>query len=264
MSLGELWGLAALVVVAGAVVLWVVSLRRHDASIVDTWWGPTFVAIAALGAAFGAGAPARRGLLLALVALWGLRLGLHIHRRNRGQGEDYRYGAMRAHWGERFGAVSLVTVFLLQATLALLIAAPLVAAASAADPSSLGLLDLAGVTLWLVGFLFETVGDAQLARFRRDPANRGKVMDRGLWRFTRHPNYFGDATLWWGYYLVAASAPEARWSAVGPFVMTLLLLQVSGVALLEKGLAASKPGYADYVARTSAFFPWPPRAPSPN
>jgi steroid 5-alpha reductase family enzyme len=260
-TLGGLWGLSALVVVAGAVLLWGVSLGRRDASIIDAWWGPFFVAIAAVGALFGAGAPARRGLLLVLVATWGARLGLHIHRRNRRQPEDYRYRAMRARWGERFGAVSLVTVFLLQAGLALLIAAPLVAAASAPEPAGLGGLDVAGVALWLVGFLFEAVGDAQLARFKRDPAHRGQVMDRGLWRFTRHPNYFGDATLWWGYWLIAASAPDARWSAVGPLVMTLLLVKVSGVALLERGLAASKPGYADYVARTSAFFPWPPRRP---
>lgn len=242
--------------------LWAVSLRRRDASLIDAFWGPGFVLVAALGALFGGGSPPRRLLLLALVAIWGARLGLHIHRRNRGRGEDYRYRAMRERWGERFGVASLFTVFLLQAALALVVAAPLLAAASAPAPRALGLLDLVGCALWLLGFLFEAIGDAQLARFRRDPANRGRVMDQGLWRLSRHPNYFGDAALWWGYYLIAAAAPEARWSLAGPLVMTFLLVRISGVALLEQGLTASKPGYAEYVARTSAFFPWPPRSAS--
>jgi steroid 5-alpha reductase family enzyme len=241
-------------------VLWLVSLRRRDASVVDTWWGPAFVAVALLGLALGAGALPRRILVAALVGVWGLRLALHIHRRNAGRGEDYRYRAMRAQHGDRFGAVSLVTVFLLQAALATAIAAPLVAAASAPEPTSLGAFDLAGALVWLVGFLFEAVGDAQLARFKADPANHGRVMDRGLWRYTRHPNYFGDATLWWGLYLIAASAPAARWSAVGPALMSFLLVRVSGAALLERGLAATKPEYRDYVRRTSGFLPWFPRA----
>jgi steroid 5-alpha reductase family enzyme len=259
MTLVALWALSAAVVAVGFVALWLVSLRRRDASIVDSWWGPAFVAVALAGALFGAGPLSRRFLVLALVSIWGVRLGFHIHRRNRGKGEDYRYRAMRERHGERFARVSLFTVFLLQALLASVVAAPLVAAASSREPAALGALDLAGAALWLVGFLFEAIGDAQLARFRADPANRGQVMDRGLWRFTRHPNYFGDATLWWGLYLIAASAPAARWSAVGPALMTFLLVRVSGVALLEKDLAAKKPEYRDYVRRTSAFFPWFPK-----
>jgi len=254
-----LWALAAVAVTAGAVVLWLVSLRARDASIVDTWWGPAFALVSLLGALFGAGAYARRLLVLVLVTIWGVRLGLHIHRRNLGKGEDYRYRAMRERHGARFGRISLVTVFLLQALLALVISVPILAADSAPEPARLGALDFAGTALWLVGFLFEAIGDLQLARFKLDPANRGKVMARGLWRFTRHPNYFGDATLWWGLYLIAASAPAARWSAFGPALMTFLLVRVSGVALLEKGLAATKPEYRDYVRRTSAFMPWFPR-----
>jgi len=258
-TLLALWALAAATLACGAAVLWWVSLKERDASIVDTWWGPAFALVALLGALLGSGPLARRLLVLALVAAWGVRLGVHIHRRNHGRGEDYRYRAMRERHGARFGRVSLVTVFLLQALLATLVSAPLVAAASARAPAALGPFDLAGGALWLVGFLFEAIGDRQLARFQRDPANRGKVMDRGLWRLTRHPNYFGDATQWWGLYLIAASAPEARWSALGPAVMTFLLVRVSGVALLEKGLAATKPEYRDYARRTSAFFPWFPK-----
>jgi steroid 5-alpha reductase family enzyme len=258
MSFVELMGLAAAAIAAGAVALWVASLAARDASLADRFWGPGFVVVAALGAACGAGAPSRRLLVLALVAIWGLRLGWHIHRRNRGHGEDPRYAAMRARHGERFAWVSLFTVFLLQGALLLVVALPLVAAATAPTPPALGALDAAAVAVWLVGFLFEAVGDAQLARFKADPANRGLVMDRGLWRYTRHPNYFGDALLWWGLFLFAA-AVGSWWTAAGPALMTWLLLRVSGVALLEMGLAASRPGYADYVARTSAFLPWPPR-----
>jgi steroid 5-alpha reductase family enzyme len=258
MSLLELWAAAAAALAAGAVVLWRVSLGRRDASLVDSAWGPAFVLVAALGAALGGGALGRRLVLLVLVTIWGVRLGLHIHARNRGRGEDPRYGAMRAAHGERFGRRSLVTVFLLQAALALAVAAPLVAAATAPGPAALGALDLAGAALWLAGFLFEAIGDAQLARFRADPANRGKVMDRGLWRTTRHPNYFGDAALWWGFGLFGL-ATGAWWSLGGPLLMTVLLVKVSGKALLERGLAASKPGYAAYVARTSGFVPWFPR-----
>jgi len=258
MSFAALLGLAAAAIAAGAVTLWGASLAARDASLIDRFWGPGFVVVAALGAAAGAGAPARRLLVLALVAIWGLRLGWHIHRRNRGHGEDPRYAAMRARHGERFGRTSLVTVFLLQAALLVVVALPLVAAAAAPEPAALGALDAAAVAVWLVGFLCEAVGDAQLARFRADPANRGRVLDRGLWRYTRHPNYFGDAVLWWGLFLFAA-AVGAWWTAVGPAVMTFLLRRVSGVTLLERGLLASRPGYADYAARTSPFLPWPPK-----
>ena len=255
-----------LAVAAGAVLLflvsgWLLSLVRRDVSHVDVQWGLGFVLIAGLGATLGGGAPARRALIAALVALWGLRLALHIHARNRDKREDYRYAAMRARYGARFATVSLFTVFLLQGALMLWIALPIVAAQTAPTPAGLGGLDLAGTALWAVGFFFEAVGDFQLARFRVDPANRGRVMDRGLWRYTRHPNYFGDATLWWGLSLIACATPGGGWTLGSPLVMTFLLLRVSGVALLERGLSATKPEYRDYVARTSAFLPWFPRRP---
>jgi steroid 5-alpha reductase family enzyme len=237
---------------------WLLSLRLRDVSIVDVMWGPGFVLVAALSAGLGDGLWARRVLVLAMVGTWGFRLAIHIWLRNRGKGEDYRYRAMRDRQGPRFPWLSAFTVFGLQAALLLFIAMPLAAATGIAAPG-LGGLDYAGSALFAIGFLCEAIGDAQLARFRADEANRGKVCDVGLWRYSRHPNYFGDATLWWGFYLVACSVPGGAWTFAAPLVMTLLLLKVSGVALLERGLVASKPGYADYVARTSAFVPWFPR-----
>lgn len=239
-------------------VLWLWSVARRDASVVDAWWGPLFL-VAAGAAAVAPGDPERRRLVLVLVAAWSLRLALHIAWRNRAHGEDYRYGAMRRAHGARFWWVSLFTVFLFQGFLAIVVSLPLVVAVTAPVPAGLGWLDLAGAVLWLTGFLFEAVGDWQLARFKAEAANRGRVMDRGLWSWTRHPNYFGEALLWWGFWLLAAGTPAGIWTVFSPLLMTFLLLRVSGVALLEKGLVSTKPGYADYIARTSSFFPLPPR-----
>lgn len=237
-------------------LLWGVSVRRRDASIADPFWGPGFLLVGlAYLAAHGQGTP--RGLLaLALVAAWAGRLGTHLLRRNRAHGEDPRYAAMRAAHGARFAWVSLGTVFWLQAVLLWIVSLPVMAAVVGSAP--VGGWDAAGVAVFLAGFTTEAVADAQLARFRADPASRGTVLDRGLWRYSRHPNYFGDALLWWGVWLLAVGA-GAPWTAVGPALMTLLLLKVSGVALLERSLSKSRPGYADYVRRTSAFVPWFPR-----
>ena len=252
--------LSSLAALVGAfLVLWLLSLPLRNASIVDAFWGSGFV-LAAFAVTFadgGAGAGPRRTLALALVSAWGLRLSLHLLRRNAGHGEDPRYAAMRRGHGQRFWWVSLFTVFLLQALLVWLISAPVQVAV--ADPSTaLGPLDAAGGLVWAVGLLFEAVGDWQLARFRRDPASRGRVLDTGLWRYTRHPNYFGDACAWWGLGLIGLAA-GAPWSLLGPALMTFLLVRVSGVALLEKDIAVRRPGYRDYVARTNAFLPWFPR-----
>lgn len=259
MAFLSLVGWAAASVVVVMLLAWRVSLRRRDASLVDPLWGPAFLLVAGVGAVAGSGAAGRRALVIVLVAAWALRLAAYLGRRNRIHGEDYRYRAMRARHGERFGWISLWTVFLLQGALVVFIGLPLLVATGRPGPS-LGLLDLLGAGLWTVGFLFEALGDRQLARFKAEPAHHGAVCDRGLWRYTRHPNYFGDATLWWGYYAIACAVPGGVWTLASPLLMTYLLLRVSGVALLERGLSASKPGYADYVARTSAFFPWPPRA----
>lgn len=247
---------AATAILALMVGTWAVSVIVRNASIVDVIWGPAFVLLAAIALALGDGTAERRWLVLALVAIWGLRLGAHIARRNIGKGEDRRYRAFRERWGARFWWVSLFTVFLLQAAIVLVVALPILGAGAGRAP--LGLLDALGVLVWVVGFAFEAIGDAQLARFRRDPANRGRVLDRGLWRYTRHPNYFGDATLWWGLGLIGA-AGAGPWVLVGSALMTFLLVRVSGVALLERDIAERRPEYAAYVRRTSSFLPRPPR-----
>jgi steroid 5-alpha reductase family enzyme len=241
-------------------VVWIASLAKRDVSIIDIFWGPGFALIAWLYFALGDPSTARQLILPALVTVWGLRLGLYILWRGRGKGEDYRYAEMRHKWGARFPVLSLAIVFWLQAGLLWLIGLPLMFAQLSAQPSGSAWLDAVGLVLFATGLFFESVGDLQLARFKDDPANKGKVLDSGLWRYTRHPNYFGDATVWWGFWLIALAAGSPAWTVVCPLLMTVLLLKVSGVALLEKGLAKTKPQYRDYVRKTSAFFPWPPRA----
>jgi steroid 5-alpha reductase family enzyme len=239
---------------------WLMSLRLRNASIVDVVWGLGFALIAAATYAAEGGAPARRLLVAALAALWGLRLAAYLFWRNRGKGEDFRYQAMRRHWGARFPLVSLATVFALQGALMFLISLPLVVAQLAPEPAALGAFDALGACLWLVGMSFESLGDLQLARFRADPANAGRVLDTGLWRYTRHPNYFGDCLVWWGFFAFALATPNGVYTLVSPVAMTVLLRRVSGVTLLERSLAKRKPGYAEYVARTPAFVPGRPRA----
>jgi steroid 5-alpha reductase family enzyme len=255
--------LASAGVLAGLMVLvWLASLPLRNASIVDIAWGSAFVLVAWTAFVVGEGSDDRRTLLAVLVTVWGLRLTLYLAWRNGVRHEDYRYAAMRRRNPERFPTRSLVTVFLLQGVLAWIVSLPVQLAAAGDDPDGLGALAAVGVVLWVVGFLFEAVGDAQLARFKADPGNAGTVMDRGLWRYTRHPNYFGDFCVWWGIFLVAAEAPLARIGVVGPVVMSILLMRVSGVPLLERSLTKRRAGYAEYVARTSAFFPRPPRPPT--
>jgi steroid 5-alpha reductase family enzyme len=263
--------LSGLVVLAGAALLtWVPSVFLRNVAIVDGLWSLMFLLAAATYwyTAPGFDAPIagehrpapgiveRRELVLVLVAAWALRLSIYITARNWGHGEDRRYQAIRARNDPGFTFKSLYLVFLFQALLAWVISLPLHGAILGVRP--LGWLDYAGAALWLVGMVFEAGGDWQLARFKADPANRGKVMDRGLWRYTRHPNYFGDFCVWWGFWLIAVSA-GAWWSLPGPLLMSLLLMRVSGVTLLEKDIGERRPAYADYVRRTNAFFPGPPR-----
>lgn len=258
MSFLESYAIALVVILALMTILWIISLILKNSSIVDIFWGTGFV-IANWVYFFLTpdGFLPRKLLIGALVTIWGLRLSLYILWRNWGKPEDYRYQAWRKESGANWWWKSFFRVFLLQGGLMWVIAVPLLAAQFRSAPDRLTVLDFLGVALWLIGFFFEAMGDFQLARFKADPANKGKVMNRGVWRFTRHPNYFGDSAQWWGYYLVAASA-GGWWTIFSPVLMTLLLLRVSGVSLLEKSLE-TRPGYKEYVETTSAFIPWLPR-----
>jgi steroid 5-alpha reductase family enzyme len=246
-------------VLALLVATWLLSVALRDVSIVDVAWGLGFVVVAWVAFAAGDGDAARRWLLAVLVTVWGLRLAVYIGRRKlRHPGEDPRYGEWRKKWGSRFWLVSLGNVFLLQAALVWVVSLPVQAAGE--RHGGLGVLDWAGVALWAVGLFFEAVGDAQMARFKAGRAARAAgpaVMDRGLWRYTRHPNYFGDFCVWWGIGLIALSA-GAWWSLIGPAVVTLLLTRVSGKDHLERSMS-SRPGYAEYVQRTTGFVPRAPR-----
>jgi steroid 5-alpha reductase family enzyme len=260
MALWQVWltGLATASLLM--VLTWAGSVVRADASLVDRVWGLAFVVLAWTYAAAAGVWDARVLLALALVTVWGVRLSAFITWRNWGHGEDARYVAMRVKRPDTFARRSLVSVFLLQALLAWLISVPLLAA-TALGGGELGLLDAVAVLLWIVGFVFEAGGDAQLSRFLAEPANRGRVMDRGLWRWTRHPNYFGDTVVWWAY-LALALAVGAWWGALGTLLMTFLIVKVSGVALTDRRMGrpgSTREGYAEYVRRTNAFFPGPRR-----
>ena len=244
------------VLVAAATVTWVLSLPLRNASIVDSLWS---LMIFAAGVIYGLGADPRAprlAFLLWLAVIWAFRLSMFITARNMGHGEDRRYQEIRARNSPGFAWKSVYLVFWLQALLAWIVSLPLLGALSSLAP--VNALDYAGIALWTVGMVFEAVGDRQLSRFKRNPANAGKVMDRGLWRYTRHPNYFGEFCVWWGFYLVALAA-GAWWALPGPLLMSVLLLRVSGVALLEKDIGTRRPQYAEYVRKTNAFFPGPPR-----
>lgn len=244
------------VILTAAFCTWLASLRRRNVAIVDSLWSLMFMLLAYTYAA-GAGHWRGRALLiLSLVSVWALRLSIYITWRNWGQGEDRRYRAIRARNQPHFEFKSLYLVFALQAVLAWVISLPLLGAIL--NDSAVGPFDAVGGALWLVGMCFEAGGDWQLARFKAAPGTGDQVMDRGFWRYTRHPNYFGDFCIWWGFYVIAAGA-GAWWSILGPLLMSVLLLRVSGVTLLEKDIGERRAGYAEYVRRTNAFFPGKPR-----
>lgn len=254
---------AAATIAALMSVTWLLSVAMRNASIVDLVWGLGFVLVAWAVRLTVDGNNARQWLLVAMVTVWGLRLSIYLTWRNHGNGEDFRYQAMRKHWGVRFWWVSLFTVFAVQGVLMWIVSLG-VQLGQVPDTPGLGVLAGIGVAVWAVGVGFEAIGDAQLARFKGDPANAGKVMDRGLWRYTRHPNYFGDACVWWGIALVAAESGLGAFGLIGALVMTVFLRRVSGVTLLEKSLKKRREGYDEYIARTSPFFPRPPKgAPTP-
>ena len=237
-------------------VAWQVSVIRKDVSTVDSLWSLFFLLAGVVFAAYSLPLSERGLLVLLLLAAWSLRLSIFITVRNWGEPEDYRYQTIRANNEPGFEFKSLYIVFGLQGILAWVIALPLLPAITQDSP--LGVLDFVAAALWLVGFVFEAGGDYQLSRFKRDPANKGRVMNTGLWRFTRHPNYFGDFCIWWSFYLFALSA-GGWWSIISPLLMSFLLLKVSGVAMLESTISERRPEYADYIRRTNAFFPGLPR-----
>lgn len=255
----EIYSLTALIIVLLVTGLWLISLWLKDASIVDVFWGSGFVVASWVYFALTPdGFDSRKWLVVILVTLWGLRLSLYILWRNWGEGEDARYQKFRANAGEQWWWQSYVKVFLLQGFLMWLISAPLLAAQISPTPANLTVMDYLAVIVWLIGFFFEAVGDWQLARFKADPANKGQLLTSGVWRYTRHPNYFGDATQWWAYYFFAVAA-GSWWFIYSPILMTFLIIRVSGVALLENNLKQAKPGYEDYIRNTSAFIPWFPK-----
>jgi steroid 5-alpha reductase family enzyme len=242
---------------ATAVVAWAVCTARRNAGLVDIFWS-LFLLVAAL--CFLRAAPAatpRALLMLLLVGIWSLRLAAHLAVRNWNAPEDHRYQAIRARNQPGFTWKSLYLVFGLQAVLAFIVSLPLHAAMN--SPAPLNLLDLAGAVVTLLGLTVETIADTQLAAFRDDPGSSGQVLERGLWRYSRHPNYFGEFCVWWGFYLIAL-ATGAWWTLFSPLLMSVLLLRVSGVVLLEKDIGQRRPGYAQYIAHTNAFFPGPRRS----
>jgi steroid 5-alpha reductase family enzyme len=255
---GTVLPIACAVVAALIFGTWLVSLYLRDASIIDPVWGPAFVAVALVAALAGSGAGSRRWLLFGLTALWGLRLGWHLTRRKLADHrEDRRYAAMRCAHPGNFALWSLGWVYLVQGLLVLIVSLPLQVASQRHGPLSWAIAP--GLVLYVIGLGFEATGDEQLQRFKADPQNQGQPMDRGLWRYTRHPNYFGDACVWWGLWLISLQAGGAWWTVIAPAVMSLLLVRVSGKRLLEQDIAQRRPGYADYMRRTSGFIPLPPR-----
>lgn len=251
------WLLALPVIGGIAAASWLVSLAKRDVSIVDSVWSLLIWAAAGVYAWQSAAVTQRGWLVLVLVTAWAVRLSAYITARNWGEGEDRRYQRIRANNQPHFWIKSLWIVFLLQGLLAWIISLPLLAAFGGAG--GLGWLDLAGAAVVIGGIAYETLADWQLARFKADAGNRGRVLDTGLWRNTRHPNYFGECCVWWGFWLLALAA-GGWWSIAGPAVMTVLLLKVSGVSLLETDIGERRPAYAAYIRRTNAFIPGPRRA----
>jgi steroid 5-alpha reductase family enzyme len=251
------YAIALVVILAVGVASWTFSVIKKDVSFVDSLWSLFFV-IAAVVFALDAPPISLRGkIVLALVVIWSLRLSIYITARNWGKPEDYRYQSIRANNEPGFAFKSLYIVFGLQGMLAWLVALPLLPAITSDVP--LNGIDLIAALLWLVGFVFEAGGDYQLARFKAREDSKGRVLDTGLWRYTRHPNYFGDFCIWWSFFLFAV-ASGGCWSIASPLLMSLLLLKVSGVAMLEKTISDRRPKYAEYIRRTNAFFPGPRRS----
>ena len=259
MTFFQIWIQALAVIMTMMTLLWIVSVVIKNVSIVDLFWGFGFVLVAWFYFLNGEGNETRKIIVTALVTIWGLRLSGYLAWRNSGKGEDFRYRQFRNNYGEkRYWWISFFQTFLLQGILMWLISAPLLGAQYYGEAKSINVPDLIGIFFWITGFVFEAGGDWQLKAFKADPGNKGKVLDTGFWRYTRHPNYFGDSSVWWGYGFICLAA--GSWlPAMGSVLMTLLIIKVSGVSLLEKSLKEQKPQYREYIRKTSAFIPWFPK-----
>jgi steroid 5-alpha reductase family enzyme len=254
-----LFAQASLIIFIAVTLLWILSICIKNVSIIDLFWGFAFVLVVGFYALMSEDLNGRRLLLLILVSIWGLRLSIYLAWRNIGKGEDFRYQKFRHDYGpERYWWFSYFQVFLLQGVLIMLVSLPLLGVSEGSTTNTLNLIDYFGILLWLIGFAFEAGGDYQLARFKKKPHNKGKVLSTGFWKYTRHPNYFGDAAVWWAYALFSIAA-GSYWHIIGSLVMTLLIIKVSGVALLEKTLHHSKTDYQEYIEKTSSFLPWFPK-----
>jgi steroid 5-alpha reductase family enzyme len=260
--LSEFWSVYLVgfgVVMALLTLVWAASVKLVNASIVDPFWGSGFVLLAVYYYFNSLGDPTRKLIVLIAAIVWGLRLFAYLFWRNIGNPEDYRYAQFRQHYGaERYWWFSFFQVFLLQGFLLWIISLPLLAAQYFGLSKSIGLLDFLSIVLWIIGFMFEAGGDYQLVKFKANPANKGKVLDTGFWKFTRHPNYFGDACVWWSFALFAIAAGSYV-PIISSVVMTILLMKVSGVSLLERALKKNKPAYEEYSRKTPSFFPWFPK-----
>jgi steroid 5-alpha reductase family enzyme len=259
MTFLNIYAQTLLVILVLMTTLWIVSVVIKNVSIVDIFWGFGFVITAAFYFLRTDGFEPRKILILSLAAIWGLRLSIYLAWRNIGKGEDFRYKEFRRKYGEnRYWWVSFFQTFLLQGVLMWLISAPLLGAQFYSHNDSLGFFDFAGLLIWLIGFSFEAGGDYQLAVFKANPSNKGKVLNSGFWRYTRHPNYFGDSAVWWGFGLICL-AGGSYVPVLGSILMTALIIKISGVALLEKSLKEQKPQYKEYIDKTSSFIPWFPK-----
>jgi len=240
-------------------LLWVISVLVKNVSIVDIFWGTGFIVVNSIYFYLTPELFARHILVFVLVVLWGLRLSVYLGIRNYGKGEDFRYQEFRRKYGKhRYWWFSFFQVFLLQGALIVIVALPLLGANFNTFTNKLNVLDYIGLLFWIIGFIFETVGDYQLAMFKKNPDNIGKVLNHGLWKYTRHPNYFGDVMIWIGFAFFSL-ATECYWPIVGTLIMVILILKVSGVALLEETITDRRPEYQDYIKKTSAFIPWFPK-----
>lgn len=250
---------ASLIILVLVTLLWIWSIIIKNVSIVDIFWGFGFVVVNVFYVLMSCDLNTRKILMLVLVTIWGLRLSIYLAWRNIGKGEDFRYQEFRRNYGpERYWWFSYFQTFLLQGALIMIVSLPLLGISASKQSGNLNLLDYIGILVWIIGFTFEAGGDFQMAYFKKNPDNKGKLLNTGFWKYTRHPNYFGDSAVWWAYAIFSIAA-GSYWQIIGSVIMTLLIIKVSGVALLEKTLSNTKPQYREYIQKTNSFFPWFPK-----